>query len=408
MHRFRSILSALKPTRLGILFAVLIGLGVGFWQWGQPPEPRVVLENLGNGHTQRAHPVYFSPDGGILATFHQEGHGAPDFLLTLWDVATGKKKLDLFKGYEPWGLVFSPNGRTLACGFSNQIRVFDLPSGQEVETYHWPKHHQFAFSSDGKLRALSHDFILWDVSDHKFVKKFAKEGEIQIAGGAPDGDPEILLLGKGEIVSIWDLATATLLAERRDIPYLGKNGIPLAQMAMMPQVKITPNRRFLIYQSGSDFIYDLVTGQKKELGELGIIIKGVDLAPDGQMLALEIIGARKQSMWSWLTELMENQADSTETYVSLNRFPSGKELTILRDCSGPVFSPDGKTLAVSGTDGSLHLWDLPIRKPIGKILGLAGLAAVATLLAFNALGWLRRRRMRLEANLAPNSVPSTK
>jgi hypothetical protein len=179
-------------------------------------------------------------------------------------------------------------------------------------------------------------------------------------------------------------------------------------MAMMPQVKITPNRRFLIYQSGSDFIYDLVTGQKKELGELGIVIKGVDLAPDGQMLALEIVGAPKKSMWSWFTELLEDQADSTETYVSLNGFPSGKELTILRDCSGPVFSTDGRTLAVTGPDSFLQLYALPIRKPIGKILGLAGLAAVATLLAFNALGWLRRRRMRLEANLAPNSVPSTK
>jgi len=41
-------------------------------------------------------------------------------------------------------------------------------------------------------------------------------------------------------------------------------------------------------------------------------------------------------------------------------------------------------------------------------VGLAGLAAVATLLAFNALGWLRRRRMRLRANLVPHSVPATK
>jgi len=37
MRKFRSLLSPLKPTRLGILFAVLIGFGVGFWQWGQPP-----------------------------------------------------------------------------------------------------------------------------------------------------------------------------------------------------------------------------------------------------------------------------------------------------------------------------------------------------------------------------------
>jgi hypothetical protein len=65
------------------------------------------------------------------------------------------------------------------------------------------------------------------------------------------------------------------------------------------------------------------------------------------------------------------------------------------------------TLAITEDDYcSLQLWDFPIRKPIGKILGLAALAAVATLLAFNGLGWLRRRRMRLKANLIPNSVPT--
>ncbi len=42
---------------------------------------------------------------------------------------------------------------------------------------------------------------------------------------------------------------------------------------------------------------------------------------------------------------------------------------------------------------------LPIRKPIGKILGLAGLAAVASLLAFQGLGRLRRRRGKEPAQL---------
>jgi uncharacterized protein (TIGR03067 family) len=46
MHHLRSFLSALKPTRLGVLFAVLIGLGVGFWQWIQPPRPRVVRRRI--------------------------------------------------------------------------------------------------------------------------------------------------------------------------------------------------------------------------------------------------------------------------------------------------------------------------------------------------------------------------
>ena len=79
--------------------------------------------------------------------------------------------------------------------------------------------------------------------------------------------------------------------------------------------------------------------------------------------------------------------------MSLHAFPSGQEFFVLKNCGNPVFSPDGGTLAVTGADNnSLALWDFPIRKPIGKMLGLAGLAAVATLLAFNGLGWLRRRR----------------
>ena len=70
-----------------------------------------------------------------------------------------------------------------------------------------------------------------------------------------------------------------------------------------------------------------------------------------------------------------------------------REAAMNMGCSNPLFSPNGRTLAVTGANFSgLQLWDLPIREPIGRILGLGGLAAVATLLAFNGLGWLRRRR----------------
>ena len=86
----------------------------------------------------------------------------------------------------------------------------------------------------------------------------------------------------------------------------------------------------------------------------------------------------------------------------LKAFPSGEEIIALENSFCPVFSPDGRTLAVTGANwssqgtyfSSLQLFDLPIRKPIGKILGLAALAAVATLLVINGLGWLRRRRIK--------------
>jgi hypothetical protein len=140
---------------------------------------------------------------------------------------------------------------------------------------------------------------------------------------------------------------------------------------------------------------------------------GAAISADGKTAAWGVcnssIAPQQKSWWSWFTDWLGIHGDPGKYYVTLNAFPSGEEIIVLKDCSAPQFSPDGLTLTVYGPGGkSLQLWDFPIRKPIGQILGVAGLAAVATLLAINGLGWLRRRRMRLKANLVPSFVPTTK
>src|SRR5262249_15261326 len=138
-------------------------------------------------------------------------------------------------------------------------------------------------------------------------------------------------------------------------------------------------------------------------------------APDGKLLAVGDSTwpvTHDNTWWNWFTGWLRRQDNPTGFRVLLKSLPSGEQVVVLPGCLWPVISPDGKTLAVTFWSDlertSVQLWDLPIRKPIGKILGLSALAAVATLLAFNGLDWLRRRRMRLKANLVPNSVPSTK
>jgi WD40 repeat protein len=116
---------------------------------------------------------------------------------------------------------------------------------------------------------------------------------------------------------------------------------------------------------------------------------GWDISPNGQMKV--VLGLRK-TRWSYFTEWLGIQGEPLET-VSLKNSPWGEEIIVLEDCIAPVFSRDGKNLLVTGSkDRSLQLWDLPIRKPIGKILGVAGLAAVATLLAFKGLGRRRSKK----------------
>ncbi|HMF20395.1 MAG TPA: hypothetical protein VKE98_24510 [Gemmataceae bacterium] len=96
IRRLLPLLSTLKPTRLGVLFAVLLGLGVGFWQWGRPPQPRVVLEKLGDCHL---HAPVFSPDGRNLVTVQDPD--ADSLFVTLWDARTGKKGAAFLKGNPP-------------------------------------------------------------------------------------------------------------------------------------------------------------------------------------------------------------------------------------------------------------------------------------------------------------------
>jgi WD40 repeat protein len=395
MHRLRSLLSALKPTRLGVLFAVLIGVGVGFWQWGRPPQPRVVLDIPDLLH------FFLSPDGCTLAIMtddpKKDAYRTP---LTLWDVQSAKK-IELIKEKHAFTIAFSAEGRKLAGNFWNKIRVWDVATGKELETHDNGDQGTLVFSSEGKLLALREKpwtlKSLWDLGANKMVKKLVLEGERIIA----EGDRTVLVQSK-DIIKVWDLASARICAEIKgfEIPnYWEKEGNPVWP-------SLTPDFRFLLAHDSERnplFIFDLINGEKREISTETI---WAALAPDGKTVAVEVWqDAPEPSLWDHFLDCLGIHKapqgppfmEEGDYFVRLIDVSSGEEIISLNSCGGPSFSADGKTLATSGIDGranrtSVQIWDVPIRKPVGKILGLAGLAAVATLLAINGLGWLRRRK----------------
>lgn len=397
MPRLRSFLSAIKPTRLGVLFAVLIGFGVGFWQWGKPPKPRVVLENLGNQFRP-----FFSPDGRTCLILSRDPDNR-EFLVANWDLQTGQKQHELFKFQGGWrSIAFSPGGKTVAFRFDSmpRIGVWDLGSGRQTASYECDEvGDQINFSPEGRLLAVGQAevFALWDVAEQKIVKRLVLDGEDFVA----DGDNAILVGAKGNIVKVWDLANGTLCAAGRDIP-------------KEPSfVTLSSDRRFLTYQNdqngrlmGGGFIYDLVTGKKQELPGDGSNL-GCAIATDRLTVALVYPNGALQSTswWSRFSEWLGlKHEDSSGPFVTLKAVGSGEQIIVLKNCLNPLFSPDGRTLAVTSADGtSLQLWDLPIRKPIGKILAYAVLAALVTLLVLNGLGWLRRSR-RTHGNSSNPSI----
>jgi WD40 repeat protein len=406
IHRLLPFLSALKPTRLGVLFAVLIGVGVGFWQWNRPPQPRVALENV--EWLSAAH--QFSPDGQTLAISQPIHPESSNVLFSLWDAQTGAKKVDLFKGEPPTSVAYSPDGRTIAAVCTKKISVWDVSSGKELAIFEDSNRGhdtQLTFSPDGKLLAVGQDnlstrfspdgtkllatawdYSLWDVAAKKVVKKLAQQSE-----GVARVEGFSFVLGDRNVVKVWDVAPGSLCDE---IKMPGNGMIPSC-------IELSKDRQFLLYQLDGEhqkiFVFNLITKQETEIAA---VVEGVVISPDNQTIACELVGDPEDaSWWAKVTEWLGIREDSSAFSVSLRTFPGGDEIIVLKNCMSPLFSPDGKTLAVLGLEGdlevakgNLQLYDLPIRKPIGKILGLAALAAVATLLVINGLGWLRRRRIK--------------
>jgi hypothetical protein len=69
---------------------------------------------------------------------------------------------------------------------------------------------------------------------------------------------------------------------------------------------------------------------------------------------------------------------------------------VFSKCTEAVFSPDGKTVATLHKDNTLRLWQMPLRKPAGLILGISANLWLLVLLAGMVLGRMRlKRRKRL-------------
>ncbi len=179
------------------------------------------------------------------------------------------------------GLVFSRDGRLLAGGSVNLVRIWDTTTGQELRSlpiaHHDPGHQRMAVSSDVRCFAFqsANEVKCWDVSQNKLIDlRTGHSHHVRCLSFTPDG--QILATGSDDMhIKLWETRTfrelATLRGHRNDVKCLA----------------FSPDGRILASGGQDRFvrIWDMAT--KQELFSLAghtDIIRHLAFTPDGQTL----------------------------------------------------------------------------------------------------------------------------
>ncbi|HKM52952.1 MAG TPA: hypothetical protein VJY33_06035, partial [Isosphaeraceae bacterium] len=161
--------------------------------------------------------VAFSPDGSTLASC---GRSTPK----LWDLATGRRLLDLEGASYLLAIAFAPDGRSLAVskdsafGGKAQVDVWKIEDGRGIQTLRglsFPAE-KVVFSPDGKrVAALSHSWQvgIWDRDQGRLLRLMdVPPGSFtDSAGMAFSPDNRRFAFAAGNEATLWDLETNAVL-----------------------------------------------------------------------------------------------------------------------------------------------------------------------------------------------------
>jgi WD40 repeat protein len=295
----------------------------------------------------------YSPDGKALASV------GPDGILKLWNTATGKKcwAVRAHRG-DGFAVAYSPDGTLLASvGRDGAVRLADAATGEErgLLKGHARPVTALVFTADGKgLFSGSRDgtIRLWDVAERRESQKvdahnygvlslcLSGDGRVLVSAGNALSVVENIHSIHSDQPHVWDAATLHLLRKctvEGSMASLSRDGRTLAVLGDQTTFQVLPNGGIREDRHLSFCVVDAATGKPRSAPPLGGC-GWVTISPDGRTLAG--VGSGDAVLWDIATN------------KKVDAFPGEV------GCP-PVFSPDGKWLALGTRRGGIRLRQLP-------------------------------------------------